>query len=195
MRLVNFLNEEAKSSDKVIKILKKDCKKFINEFLHKAPVVVTRIIFGDKWETIKILGIVKFTSRTDRIPKDLPQQWHDYFDRQLKHIFGWKPRSEGVFTYVSKSTNEKSYWRDRTFFFFPIGNYKYVWSPKVSDLYLSYEDNFGEDVDIAEELVKTYQDIRGWEAVNKSEVMFKCSSYYMVDLWYLEALKEAKIIL
>jgi hypothetical protein len=195
MKLYNFLNEkELMSAEKVVSILQKDCSIFINQFLHKAPIVVTRFIYGTKAYGVKTAGLVAFTARTDRRPKDLSREWHDYFDNGLKKIFGWKPRSEGVFAYIEKSSDTQ--WPENLFFLFIKGNFKYVWSPAIVDLYTTvedYADNLNKES--ADGLMGVYQDIRGWEAVGHAEIMFKCNSYYLVKTKYLQALKDAKIFL
>ncbi len=75
-------------------------------------------------------------TRKNRKPLDTPIKLHNILDKMFQKKFGWKARSEGVFAagkwYFSGSKD--TYYGD-TYLFFPIGNFKYVWSPKIDDLY------------------------------------------------------------
>lgn len=62
------------------------------------------------------------------------------FDEFFYKKFRWKPRSEGVFTIGDIKSIRGVY--GIPYIFVPIGEYKYLWSPDVDDLYeeIDYED-------------------------------------------------------
>jgi hypothetical protein len=67
----------------------------------------------------------------------MPDELHDYLDEQFKKKFGWKARSEGVFCVRSKQI---AYNYGNPYSVFPIGNYKYIYSNKIHDLYVHFDE-------------------------------------------------------
>jgi hypothetical protein len=121
--------EEDPRLDEVLVTLEKDCMKFIKEtegFLFRA----TNRRIGDL--------IKKNNARADRNPVDVPRKIHDMADKSFKKKFGWKVRSEGLFT-ATRESMTKGYGANM-YLVFPIGDYKYVWSDKWFDFYLAQSD-------------------------------------------------------
>ena len=128
MRLQAYLGEGSDmminaTVDECADLIVKECKPFLKEF-GKAPI----------WRGTKraphyddVYGIQ--TARTDRRPKDTDQDVSDFMDTYFKKKYGWKWRSEGVFT--STYTNVDSY--GERCLFFPVGNYKYLFHPEIAD--------------------------------------------------------------
>jgi len=137
--------------------------------------------------------------RTDRRPLDTSARRHKIFDDWFERKFGWKPRSEGVFAFGEKtSVNElKTYGTPCVIF--PIGPIKYVWSPRVSDLYADINIYTGiKGDDSVEDRIIDWLDHAGYidnqledAAYNSAEVMIKCSKYYAFPYKYIERLHEA----
>ena len=106
----------------------KDCKPFIKQ-LKGAHNLLLR---GSNKQNP---GIMKLKPRKDRHPMSTPYAIHDMLDGFFKDRFGWNARSEGVFCTGNLSTalfyagvnGVNSVW--------PIGNFKYLWSPDISDLF------------------------------------------------------------
>lgn len=123
MRLRNFINEAVlPSEEEIITILKKDCSKWIKE---SGGIPAFRGMMGKpQW--------MKVTVRTDRMPFDTPTEFHEMFNKDFKKKFGWAARSEGLFISGSEDLAE-SY--GPLYMIWPIGNYKYIWSKKVTDLF------------------------------------------------------------
>jgi hypothetical protein len=120
-------------TDEIIAILKRDCKPFLSSRRSKRDLL---------WRGVKQKlnsDYVKITTRTNRKPKDTPKELHDLMNFEFKKAFGWKPRSEGVFTFT-KASNAGGY-GNQTVMMFPIGNFKYVWSNKIEDLWNEMNDN------------------------------------------------------
>jgi hypothetical protein len=168
-----------KEVNKIIKT--KVSKKFIS-LLKKNGDFFTR-------EVLRDFGAIKeFKTRLDRRPVDLNIDLHHFFDKELEKKFGWKPRSQGVF--VWNDINELNE------LFFPIGDFKYVYSPEVHDLYfttnkmkiqysipdkkdpIGISDKSTKDL---KKLIDTYKDSGIENEKEKLEVMFKCDSYILVD--------------
>lgn len=85
---------------------------------------------GLRWKNMK--------TRRDRIPADTPARYSKLADDVLHAEFGWYPRSEGTFATGSiKDTHEYGI----PHIMIPIGPTRFVWSPKVKDLYVSLFQN------------------------------------------------------
>lgn len=132
MRLKEYINElKIMYPDKVADVLMEECKPFIDDFIKRKKTFIWR-------GTLKNLSgpMEKFTPRKNRKPRDMPKYLHDYLDMVFKSEFGWRVRSEGVFVSSDKSmAKDFSESGDDAYLFFPIGRYKYVWSPVVKDIY------------------------------------------------------------
>uniref|UniRef100_A0A6M3IR11 Uncharacterized protein n=2 Tax=viral metagenome TaxID=1070528 RepID=A0A6M3IR11_9ZZZZ len=80
-----------------------------------------------------------FKSRIDRNPKDMPVDIHNDFDFLFRKKFGWKARSEGIF--ATSKYNDADNYGSFCYIFIPIGNFKFIWSKKVNDLYSKVNDS------------------------------------------------------
>ena len=110
----------------IIEKVKKNCQPFLKE---------GHIMYRGVKEDIHT--IQKFEPLTDRKPKDLPFFMHQYMDELLFKKFGWRPRSEGVFT-TSLPQDTEPYQGTVEYnpnIFFPVGEYKYVYNTKIRDLW------------------------------------------------------------
>lgn len=127
MKLQQYLTEaksEEISEDKIIELIRKNCKPFLTEFNRLTPSLA--IYRGAR----KGAPYRKFWPRIDRMPSDMHPDNSKRANRLGKEHFGWKWRTEGVFTTNDIFTAE-SY--GVTHFFFPIGKYKYVYHPDIAD--------------------------------------------------------------
>lgn len=116
-----------------IKIIFKDCQPYLKEMRkNRADHFFYRGTRkrGD--------AITEIKPRQDRYPKDTPQDVQDYIDDFFQKKFGWRPRSQGVFTSY-KDDDAKNY--GSVHMFFPKGKYEYVFSPDVQDLWSYIDDN------------------------------------------------------
>ena len=119
---------EGKEKDIILK-LKRDCKPFLDQ-LHD------RFLYRGTGKPV--IDIRKYKPRKNRRPRDISILVHTIFDKLFKEKFGWKARSEGVFT-TGDQVLASRYGKDTLFF--PIGQFKYLWSPKVDDLYAKIPGN------------------------------------------------------
>jgi hypothetical protein len=88
---------------------------------------------GDRMRCEKLSDrLYKYPSRKDRLPTDTNEVLTGIMDDYSKERFGFKMRSEGTFvTKRSRVANDYG----GAFVFFPVGDYKYVWSYLVDDFY------------------------------------------------------------
>lgn len=118
----------------ILDILEDSCKYFIREWQK------TKLSFLYRGSNVSGLRtIISIRSRKDRFPKDISSELHETFDDMFKAKFGWYARSEGVFC-TSNQIMAKAY--GHVNFFFPVGKYQYIWSPKIDDLYGQVEGDF-----------------------------------------------------
>jgi hypothetical protein len=124
MKFAIYINELADDLSGAAKLIERDCQPFLKE--------ARQIWFkrGTK-KNIKS-NLRKFKARSDRQPKDTPRWLHNIFDEAFKKKFGWKARSEGVF--ASASTYQSEVY-GKSYLIFPIGDFKFVYSHHVVDLF------------------------------------------------------------
>ena len=127
-----YLTEKEISPDEITFLLKRDCAPYLKQL----KGIKNFIYRGTNHQVERIR---KFKARENRTPTDTDIRVHNMLDSIFRKKFGWKARSEGVFT--SSDTNLPDY--GTTYLFFPIGQFKYLWSPKIDDLY-GYLD--GQDI-------------------------------------------------
>lgn len=141
--------------------------------------------------------------RQNREPLDTPRQISTWVDDAFEEIFGWKPRSQGLFCTGSLfQTTDYG----QAFQIFPMGKFKYVWSPDITDmiapikrisreLKISYpggpvshitatKEQLAEfNERIREFITEKYIDENLHDAIGKHrEIMFSCKQYLAVPL-------------
>lgn len=80
-----------------------------------------------EWELITLHAV--------RAPRDTPRNFHNSVDNILESKFGWRARSSSIFTNGSTLVAD-SYGEPCAVF--PVGKFKSLWSPDVSDLTALY---------------------------------------------------------
>jgi hypothetical protein len=164
-------------------LLIRDCAKFIKEL----PIL------SDKKQLWRGIEKQKYALRNKPHPKrrplDTPIEVHKKLNVYFEQKFGW-PARQGLFCTASKGFAHQ-YGDGMVVAVFPIGDYKYVWSPDVSDIYGLYldMDEFLEPKNIKWEEVKKQLDEAEWknsqmiELFNVSEgieISFKCDEFYFL---------------
>lgn len=94
--------------------------------------------------------------------------------------FGWKVRN-GVFT---TGDIMHSQWFGRSYLFFPIGNFKFVWSKTIKDINDKFRPNSDDSLDKIPilKIVNEYQNTNLEEAIlSGNEVIFNCKNYILVN--------------
>lgn len=143
--------------------------------------------------------------RQDREPADTPTKLHHLLDNWFDKNFGFQARSKALFCNGSAEVAAvRSY--GKVYLIFPIGTFKYVWSPNVTDLYAVagtmpteyYWDEFGDKVPTTPvEAVDRFMTRRKYtdenlnEAVqDRNEIMVGCRKYYAFEYRYRPMLEK-----
>jgi len=131
MRLQQYINETTLSDrarGQLKEYIANNCKPFLKEF--GIRYMHDYFIFrGLKTQNIKTFTKIK--TRKDRLPRIIDKDLHKYLNELGKELFGWKIRSEGVFTgahFTAQAYGDVS-------IFIPSGNYKYVYIKNTHKIY------------------------------------------------------------
>lgn len=124
--------KEAEDLEAITDILEKDCGKYLKELRNTKS---GQLLWRGSRHRIKVME--KIQTRMDRKPLGTPEDDHLLLDEIFDDHHGLKARSQGVFVSPSKKTAQHY---GSPSIFFPIGKYKYLWSPEVEDLYGTLED-------------------------------------------------------
>jgi hypothetical protein len=202
-RLLSYINEEDNIDfDNIISTIRKDCKYYLDMLKLYGDVKVF-------YRGYRGSGVfLKKTPRNDRIPMSTRREIHNILNDVFKKEFGWKVRSEGVFT----SSNINVSYYGKLYLFFPAGrNIKFVFSPIIQDLYSDIDtyfeemshltdgydvryflrnDDYETIIKVIESLVENeyYQNEKFNQALVSDEVVWKCKHYYLVG--YEEIIQE-----
>ena len=170
-----------------------DCKPYFREFGNNTHFW-RGITFTYK-DTPDKLNIHKITPRTDRRSMNMPPDIQEYVNDVFKKKFGWRPRTEGVFTDIDV---REAMEYGNSHMFYPIGEYKYIYNPDVRDLYIytplnvvssyihgySFSDSFQKRLNEWLKWLDDYKDKGLKQNVQHGkgfEVVWKCKQYYLVD--------------
>jgi len=161
-----------------------DCQPYLHE--NNNPIstplyrgVNTSGLFKQKGKIIK-----KNVRLDDRIPTDSGTDLHNELNKAFNDAFG-EPFRNAMF--CSGATTIVEYYGD-VYVVFPIGNFKYLWSNDVTDVFQAYDDfNTGTTVDFVEKLVHCNYRTNNLQAGIKSnnEIMIRCKNYYGIKYEYL----------
>ncbi|CAG7580759.1 MAG: putative chorismate mutase-like protein [uncultured marine phage] len=189
-----------------IKLIKRDCKPFLEE-LDKNPNLLSErfLMRGVQkvWENDEMLPELRYEStspskskfyrntwryriaykevRQDREPRDTAYGVSDAFDEEFEKKFNISPRMKGVFTTGNENTASQY---GQPFLVFPIGEYKYVWSPTVKDLFNKVDGNYWyRYLDFPEGAVDEFMELEEGSDVQGE---------YGID-WYKEGMSEEEI--
>ena len=189
MRLIKYILGEAgkilsPDETSIYNIIIRDCSEILDVYRKTLKIDKYHwVLWRGSYNDINVFK--EFTPRMDRRPKDTAQWLHDLYDKRFKEKFGWNVRSEGVFVTSNKSFAGSF---GDPFAFFPLNDFKFVWSKEVDDLtgYLGsgkYDQAKPEEYDIRiMKLMRTYQDDDLEQAiVTTHEIAFKCKEYYLVN--------------
>lgn len=177
MRLIKHLSEQSVDISHELNLIKNDCQPFIRMAKPCKGLAVRSVT------SMMSVNFTKKKTRKDRQPLSTPLNVHNMLDTLFVKRFGWKVRSEGVFTYGAEGYLYSHY-------LFPIGKFKFVYSPLVKDLWdylieLKHDLRIGwdeiEPIDLTY-ILNTYKsnNLCGALKSGKSEVVYKCKEYYLL---------------
>jgi len=199
MRLQTYIINEEKSFNEWSPIIKKDCAKFIKD-IRGSKGTFTRVdgyIGGRKRQNPVILK----NTRSKRQVMDSPKTITNGMNKLFKEKFGWKARTENVVFCWGTPFNSQDI--NYGFLVFPVGNYKYVWSPEVRDLYGEFVQSSIDSSIEKEERGKQFMDFIGDEisdtyinknlkkaVVSSNEIMVNCKQYYYIRIELIERVDQ-----
>lgn len=127
----------------------------------------------------------------------MPIEMHNNLNIYFNEIFGWNVRN-GLFCFgVTENYGDLTdLGYGTTYFFFPIGKFRYVYDSKIFDLYFYLNEFNG---DIKNDFINSinYVDTGLFSIIPNTgedgrsvEIMMECSDYYLVNTKYSEELVE-----
>lgn len=160
-----------------------------------------RVNFSD----VQRAGYICKAREGKRDPLDTNPLLHVMLDEELKKRFGWAPRSEGLFCFgpIGKAAVEDY---GQTHKIFPMNTFKYIWNPKVADLYKQMLDIRRENPDLNLSRPHTFDeltddDVQAWRKAMQPtfdeyidhgldkfmkagarEIMMKCPEYLAIPV-------------
>lgn len=191
MRFHNFITETFEMSpgnwEKLKSIIDEKCQPFLKE--------------KGSWENMLFRGVKsppktwdERVTRTDRRPRLLSTELHDFLGKLTKKMFGWNTRTEGVFT-TSKLSDARAW--GQASIVFPIGKFQYIWIDSTDVIYSLYDNRFmtsAEAEGMIEKEMKNYQSKNLKKYLSTpyggGECIVKCDKYLMINYEWKETLLE-----
>lgn len=170
-----FLTENA-GVDKTLEEIISECQPYIQQSKGEFIFRGIKHPFGE----FQIIGTditaYKMDVRMDRHPRDSDQFTHDESDKFLRDKFGIAGRSQALFVTASPSVAEGY---GPVYVILPRGEFRFVWSPKIGDLY-GIEFDSREDAEQAMTDFE-YQTTDLHDAIeSRNEIMIACRDYYAI---------------
>lgn len=153
----------------MIAAIKRDCKPFLKEC--RDNMVLNLMMRGMKGKGDEIF---KQSVRQDRKPLSMPGDKHKAFDDWSLEKFGFRARSQSVFV-TGSYDDARSY--GHPYAIFPIGDFEFIWSPEVGDLFMYHTTSNVDFDDLG------YKDTDLKAALElENEIMVHCKEYYAVPI-------------
>lgn len=188
MKLQEYLIEENKGLEYYIPKIQNECKPFLKD-IKGAAGTLFRINKGLSMSA----PIIKKVTRKDREPLDTSPALHLRLDEWFNRKFGWKARSNVLFCWPLPFTSSIIIGK---WMVFPAGNYKYIWSTSVSDLWGELGDFNYYEVDnmyayFINQLSKTYTDKKIKMSIKfQNEIMVNCEYSYLIKPELMEKVND-----
>lgn len=186
MRLENYIVEQEKGFAHYIPKIQQECKPFLRDIKNAAGTLF-RIDKKNKYKPVW-----KKITRKNRKPLDTPKKYHKVVDKLFLEEFGWKARSEALFCWSKFFSDDTA---QKMWMVFPAGDYKYLWSEKVFDLW-NILGNYTETPKqlkevFKREIVPGYHEDKIKLAIRYGgEVMVKCDYSYLIRPELMEQVNE-----
>jgi len=209
-----FLSEQ--EADDFIKVIERDCAPFMKVAHHhgylirgiknvtSSPSFLANVPwktedYDEEKNTQPPIKVYIRDVRKDRQPKNTPGTWHNNIDFWFKHNFGINARTQAVFAFGKDVIPETVKWYGTPHLVFPIGSFRYVWSPEVTDLYADLDDYIQElyNEDEEHESVEDWLSDLGYRTTgleqalaSKCEIMIECDKYYAIPAEHEHGIKK-----
>lgn len=188
-----FLTEDEQLT---IEDIVRDCKPFLEQWtttpmwrgMQRLAPHKSEIQIGDSPVNVSWM---KKSVRSDRIPRNSWFQASEYVDDYFHEKIGWKPRSEGLFVTGSYSRADQY---GLVYMIFPIGQFNFLWSPNINDLYyvlpephdVKLDDLFGYVNHILDDAKFQTTDLNS--AIDHGvEITIHCKNYYAISIPHSKA--------
>lgn len=128
------------------------CQPFLKEWINSFKNKKLKI-----WYSGRIGKGNVFTGkiRTDRKPMNTSNKYHIPLNKYFKDTYGIEYRSNSIFV-TGDYNDANDYGQGSPFLIFPIGNYNYLWSPNIDDLYMHTGVIFSKPLDSKKSLLSSY---------------------------------------
>jgi len=189
-------------------VVQKKCKPFLREWLPIVERYPSKDWFLYRGMKLSV-PMGEKSVRINRKPMNSKEEFHKDVDDAMYKRFKIHGRKASIFC-VGDEKEAESY--GNPYVIFPIGSYKYLWSPKIRDLFANKEmfdyvtfrytgDPKTYDIRQSElrernktaidNMVKTYKTTGLEDAISsKFEVMVQCSSYMFLSASYSSYLQD-----
>lgn len=169
MRLKGFITERHTDVTIIADTLRGDCISFVDDLKNSGLIYRGRNVHDKTAASVRgKYGLYRMKSRLeDRKPLSTDPKMHDEVNKVFERKFGWKVRN-GVFT---KGVDVVGGYGE-SHIFFPIGDYEFVWSPMVKDLWTIisvFWFLFRSDPDDNDVLANYALDIAPWREGNSED--------------------------
>lgn len=168
-------------AENLVAILERDCGPFLKQ--SKKQGLLYRGIkgsFSNKGTTAEGIKYAIKEVRTDRKPLHTTESHHEIIDAWFKKKFGFNARSESMFCFGDVGSDNIAQY-GKKYIVFPIGDFKYVWSSEVRDLWQDFDNqNVRDESDIIDLLNDSEYTKAGLGTAvsSNNEIMIKCEKYY-----------------
>jgi len=124
-------------ANRIIEIIEKDCRPFLKQIKNTGG-----FIYRVSGRRPGPMGIIKVSSHiaTGREPAAMNPTIHNLLNQAFEKLFGWKVR-DGVPVSGNIDVSDTTGIWGLTSIIFPIGDFGFVWSPKIDDL--NFDTFFG----------------------------------------------------
>ena len=176
MRLVELyqINESA-DPKKVLEAIKNECQPYISQINDMDGNRLRRgMTFNADVKKMNAVGDGRNETEDD-------VEWELFANKWLSKKFGFNARTEAVYC-AGGVPMAKRY--GLAYSIFPIGNFEFVWSPVVEDLYYPFKQSGG-DINAVKEALETgqytNQNLQAAVDAQRHEIMVHCpQGYYAV---------------
>jgi len=138
MRLQYYINEGIDKGIFIesLTLIYDKCYPFIKELLQYKFKPNDDLLYSGRDKTADYF---KGRVRSDRKPRDINEEIQELFDKEFYKRFKVRFRSNSIF--CTGDYEQASSYGSNVYAIFPIGKYKYAWSPVVYDLFTDIVDN------------------------------------------------------
>ena len=185
MRLQQFLTEGIKKYNNIktpelISMVYDKCMPFIKELTTPKFSPADDFLYSGRHHSTRVFVT---DIRSNRTPVDTTMDTHKEVDDLFKKKFGWKARSNAIF--CTGDYNFAGSYGENVYMIFPIGKYKYLWSPEIGDLYIVVDldsvRTAPNKLELFTNYINTYKNTDLKDAIKSgNEIMVNCKEYIAV---------------